>query len=115
LLILRDQSKSLYDQYISTPIIADKVIDYLFAEKPDETKSNGNVALNKMIACLISPIREHKPDEFDRLIQPYKKNYKNSIEEDQSVESLAKSHSRSQDLKPTVERIELAHQINIEL
>jgi hypothetical protein len=117
LLILRDQDKDLYYQYIENPNVAEKVIACLLGEKPYETESNGKVALNYIIAHLIAPVRERNPDEFDRLIQPYSnEEYKTEREKDHTVIELAKCQSRnSLCLKATVERIELVHQINIEV
>ncbi|MEQ1666775.1 MAG: hypothetical protein ABL927_15540, partial [Bdellovibrionales bacterium] len=74
LLLLREQNKNLYDQYVITPHIADKVIGYLFSNILTATEDNRLIsAMCSMIGCLIASNMKNN-QEFERLIKPYDKN-----------------------------------------
>ena len=122
LVILREQNKVLYDQYVSTPNIADKVIEFLFDDLWSTNEDNRLIlAICSMIGCLIASNMKND-QEFERLIKPYDQNPQEKREDRMSkmIVSWAKeprsfNNSCYFDHKLTVDRIELVHQINIEV
>ncbi len=66
LLILRDQYRKLYDEYLNSPIIADRVIEYLCHGLSDLEKNN---YIARIIANLLA-VNEN--EDFDRIIKPYR-------------------------------------------
>jgi len=130
LLILRDQDKELYNKYIETQSIADKVYEFLcqgFLPLPKDYKrsdDNSDTA-TKIIGFLIATNYSYNDKEnqaFNNLIKPYSntadsgtRNYNDRILHiansprgsdyyDEAGESM---------LKLSVERIELIQQINL--
>jgi KAP family P-loop domain len=121
LLLLREQKKELYDQYVITPNIADKVIEYLFPNFLTATDDSSLIsAICSMIGCLIASNMKNN-QEFERLIKSYDKNPKEKSDTiSEMIVSWAKEPRNSIDSwsfshKLTVERIELVHQIKIEV
>ncbi len=117
LLILRDQNKVLYDQYVKTPSVADRVIDFLcqgfFPLKEED------YTLADIIAYLIAPNRNNngKNDVFESLIKPYRIEDKGTRlnEVYSSLINVAERSPGNRLFNITVERIELVHRINIEI
>lgn len=123
LLILRDQNKELYDQYINSPNIADKVIEFLCQ---GFLPLNGrDYTLASIIGYLIAT-NWNKNEEnkvFEHLIEPYRNKATDTVPYDMNRVVVNNAENpRGQGmfysgipLNLTVERIELVHRINIEI
>jgi Cdc6-like AAA superfamily ATPase len=118
ILMLREYNKELYVQYINSPIIANKVIEYLI---PAPTKKDENNYAAGIIAYLIAP---NENEDFERLLKPYKE----AIVDDSIYSSdfnnhvckianhLKNHYDKSFDKRSLgliIERIELLHRINL--
>lgn len=123
LLLLRDQNKDLYDQYINSPNIADKVIDFLLQDIPQQTRDTRNCAeiIGLLIACCRNNYNAN--GDFERLLTPYREQIVNAINTSKrtnqiiidTAESPREMWSRDGEalLKLTLDRIELVNQIKV--
>jgi len=121
LLILRDQNKGLYNQYVNLPSIADQVIDFIclgFLPMKEDDRT-----LSDIIGYLIAANRNNN-EVFERLIKPYRDKATDGTYDINSVVVAIAENPRDQrtsfrgsgiPLNLTVERIELVHRINIEV
>lgn len=111
--MLREYNKKLHEQYINSPVIADKVIEYLLPEIHKEDRGNYVAGI---IAYLIVP---NEQEDFERLVKPYQA-FIETNPFDKKVFDIANNlrdryeqNFDKQTLRVIVERIELFHQITL--
>jgi len=117
LLILRDQNKALYESYIESPNVTDKVIEFL-GKKLSEEERQDNVFC-AVIGCLIGPIYDNYQyrDLYDQLIQPYKEAAESTDRPTNKVGTrvlhVLDNHHSYEGFKKTIAKIELLQQFTI--